>query len=93
MSYTPMGDLGQQGLQRLITVDGDHLGARDHDVAHPHLGDLQHPFQHLLGIVVDQPALTGQADHLLEVGDIFEIFTEQLAQFIEPATAAIAGGV
>jgi hypothetical protein len=38
-----------QFLRRIIAADHDHLRARDHDVVDTHLGDLEHPLDHLQG--------------------------------------------
>ena len=47
-----------------------HLRARDHDVAHRHLGDLQHALDHRQRVGVEQRALeraVQQVDQLLAV--------------------------
>ena len=63
----------------LIAADGDHLRARDHDVAHPEFGNLEHPFDHLLGLFVDDVALFGILDHADQLMAILGFALKQVA--------------
>ena len=51
-------------VQRLVALQGNHLRTRDHDVAHALLCNIQHPFEHVAGIFVNQLFLLGVADQL-----------------------------
>ena len=51
----------QDLLRRIVAIDDDHLRARHHDVAHLQLDDLQHAFEHLEGVGIDDAALLGAA--------------------------------
>ena len=45
-------------------VDGDHVGARDHDLAHEGLAELDDRAHHLAVLVLDGVGLADLVDHL-----------------------------
>ncbi len=49
-------------FKALVALQGYHLRARDHNVAHALFGNIQHPFQHVAGVLVDQLFLLRIAD-------------------------------
>ncbi len=55
-----------QLLGRLVALDEHHLRARHHDVAHLHVRDRQHAFEHDQRIAVEQSALARLAQILDE---------------------------
>ena len=50
---------GQHTRRRIIAAHADHLIARHHDVAGLQIGHLQHPFEHGVGVSIEQTVLLG----------------------------------
>ena len=48
-------------------VDGDHVGAWDHDLAHEGLAELDDRTHHLAVLVLDGVGLADLVDHLAQV--------------------------
>ncbi len=44
-------------VQSLVTFQGDHLRAGDHDIANALVGDVHNPFEHFARIFVDKVVL------------------------------------
>ena len=55
----PAAGLGGWSSRSTMTI----CGARHHDVAHLHLGDVEHALEHLLGVGIEQPALARLLEH------------------------------
>ena len=51
-----VGQLAQYDLPVVIDVDGGDLAARDHDVLHRHLVEIQDAYQHLLVVLGNEIA-------------------------------------
>ena len=51
----------------LVGVDGDHVGAWDHDLAHEGLAELDDRAHHLAVLVLDGVSLADLVDHLAQV--------------------------
>ena len=66
-------------VEGLITFQGDHLRAGDHDIAHALIGDIHDPFEHVARIFVDKLVLPGIADQLQQFITVFRFAVKQLA--------------
>ena len=86
-----LDDHRQDRIHRLGLLDGYHLGARDHDIAHAKIGDLQHPLDHVLGVLIDEVALFGIGYHVYQIIAVFWLALEELAEFVEPGFLRRAG--
>ena len=54
--------------QRLVAVDGDHVGARHHDLARDGVAELEDRVDHLALAGLDQRALARQVDQVAQLG-------------------------
>ena len=67
-------------VESLVAFQGDHLGARDHDVANALVRNIHHPFKHIAGILVDKLVLSGVADQGQQLFAVFRLGVKKLAQ-------------
>ena len=74
----------RQELGRLV-VDRDdvHLGARDHDVAHGHLGHLQHALDHRQRVGVEELVLERAVQELEQLVAVLGLAREERGQPLE----------
>jgi hypothetical protein len=77
--------LGHELLDRLLDVDHVHLRARDHDVAHLHLGDGERALGDGQRVGVEQVALIGRAQQLHQVCAVGRLAQDQRGQALEQA--------
>ncbi len=86
-----LDDHRQDLVHRLGFLDGHHLGAGNHDVAHAQLGNFEHPLDHVLGVLIDEVPLFGIGDDLYQIVAVFWLALEELAEFVEPGFLRRAG--
>ena len=79
---------GEDLLERVLALDHDHLAARDHDVAHAHLDDLEHPLDHLQGVGVEDLARLGVAHQLQELLAIARLAADRVDDAVHERTPA-----
>ena len=67
-------------VQSLVTFQGDHLRAGDHDIANALVGDVHDPFEHFARIFVDKVVLPGITNQLQQFITVFRFAVEKLVQ-------------
>lgn len=67
-------------VQRLVAFQGNHLGARDHNIANALVGDVHYAFEHIARIFIDKLVLPGITDQRQQLITVFRFTVEKLAE-------------
>ena len=67
-------------VQGLVTFQGDHLRAGDHDIANTLVSNVHHPFEHFARIFVDKVVLPGITNQLQQFITVLGFAVEKLVQ-------------
>jgi hypothetical protein len=79
-----LDDEGDEFFGRIGDVNDIHLCARNHDVAHLHLGDVHHALDHGKRIGIEEIALVGRMQQLHQLFAVFRLAQQERRQAFEP---------
>jgi hypothetical protein len=80
-----------QLVRSFVTLDEHHLRPRYHDVAHLHVRDREHAFDHHQRIAVEKPALARFAQILDELRQVARLAGHGLRDPLQPAAGITSG--
>ncbi len=79
----------QEFGEGVIAPDKHHLRARNHDVAHLQVADLQHALEHTQRVRLDQPALPRFAQYRQQLVAILRLANKSLRDFLQPPSRRV----